>query len=118
MPKRVIIRPGGVIEHIHDDAITALTSTLGTVKMSRASDVEPWDELSSSAQSQILSQNPGKTPEDFAGKWFVDVARSAAKMDNPPEITAFGPYDSRADALAFEHDWVENVFFGMTSVPA
>ena len=105
----IIIHPDGVIEHIHDDAVTALTSQLGEAAITRASHVEPWDELTETQQRQILRKLTNATEHDMHNKWFDDRTPLTKQSMEP-----FGPFNTRAEALAFEHDWIEKNHLGFT----
>jgi hypothetical protein len=69
------IQPGGVVRCLYEEAID-LTS-LGTVKITRASHVEP----------------------DAQGRWLADLG--------PVNGPILGPFDHRSEALAAERCWLE-----------
>jgi len=83
MPQQVKIsvRPNGTIAFLWDDSMADLRD-LGSMKIRRASHVEPTDD----------------------GHWTADMG----PVDGP----ILGPYASRAEALAAEVLWVEAFVLG------
>ncbi len=82
----IVVRPDGTVTHVHSDAATSLTKTLGAVSINRASYVEP----------------------DSEGRWFVDL--------EPVGGPRLGPYqpDERDQAIEAEILWLRGIYLHIT----
>ena len=91
---RLSIDSAGNVTFIHDDDVAAiLTAALGPVTdRRRASHVDVWNDLSTAAKAAA----PEGAADPF--KWWVDLTPSGGSVT--------GPFETRAAALAFEVNWI------------
>lgn len=120
MPKAkhtILIAPGGDLTSLHDDRFAAMKHRLaeaGERELSRASHVEPGRELNPTALSILARRgdyahyatatesSPDQVVlrDDLASRWFADMT--------PAGFTeVLGPFESREQALAAEHEYLE-----------
>lgn len=70
----LVVSSQGVVRCLYEETLSL--ESLGTIRITRASHVEP----------------------DSVGKWYADLG----PVDGP----RLGPFDRRSQALAAEHDWI------------
>ncbi|MBC8351000.1 MAG: hypothetical protein H8E66_03385 [Planctomycetes bacterium] len=70
----LVVSSQGVVRCLYEETLSL--ESLGTLRIMRASHVEP----------------------DSTGKWYADLA----PVDGP----RLGPFDRRSEALNSEHDWI------------
>ena len=77
MTRRIVIRSDGSAQFVYSDELKPLAAALGTAETRRASHVEPYGD----------------------GRWYADLRPSGG-----PWVVNFA---TRADAIAFEIDWLD-----------
>ena len=102
MAKReeIIVSTKGVARGIVSPLVERVAAKLGTPEIERASHVEPWNELSAKAQSEVFKHDT--MPAILAavqGKWFADLLKQEGG-------SVLGPFDTRQEALAAEETWL------------
>jgi hypothetical protein len=75
----IIVAPNGMLRFIYDDDVASMLQDIGSLTITRASYVEPAEE---------------------GGRWMVDLA--------PVGGPVYGPYATRAEALAEEVGWIKS----------
>lgn len=109
----LVIRPDGTIESVHADSLVPFFNKMGSMTRSRASRVEPTEELSDEAIHSLMTQKV--MPETgldlglafllfhFPAAWWADMTPSAGPV--------LGPFDLHQQAIEAELRWLhDNVF--------
>ena len=101
-----IVIENGQMSAIYDDRLLPYIDRIrgefglppNSVKIIRATHVEPTGDLRREASSVLQSQ--GLDLQALTNKWWADILLS----DGPPEV--LGPFDTRGEALAGEKEWL------------
>jgi hypothetical protein len=86
---RVVVPPGGEARWIHDDRTTEFMAAAGQPVIRRASHVDQWADLSTTAQAATAGPQEG---------WFADLS--------PVSGPVLGPFRTHDEAIRTEIHWL------------
>jgi len=110
----LVIGKDGTMRHLSDDATDAFADGLGTVSdVRRASRVEVWRDLPEETKAKMVKPAHQAHTGDIVlidgkpwQKGIGPVANAFWCDLSPSKGPVFGPYKSRARAVAVEHAWL------------
>ena len=88
---QIFIAPDAQVRHVHNDALTPVTSKLGATSVRRATNVEPYADLSTDAKSWLQVRDV-VIPDTVS--WFADMLLIGGDV--------LGPFATRDQALEAE----------------